>query len=70
VEHVGLFNGHLEYIRALWFILRPYGKMLVICFIVSKFGILYKKCGNPGRDQYLRPVNMYSDFRGRDRQHT
>jgi hypothetical protein len=49
VEHVGLFNGHLEYIKAFGSIFSPYRKILVIWCIFPCFGILYQeKSGNPG----------------------
>jgi hypothetical protein len=47
VEHVGLFYGHWEYIKAVWYILWPMDKMLVLWFIFPHFGILYhEKSGN------------------------
>jgi hypothetical protein len=48
VEHVGLFYVHLEYIKAVWYILWPHDKMLVIWLIFPRFGVLYQtKYGNP-----------------------
>jgi hypothetical protein len=33
VEHVGLFYGHLEYIKAVWYIVCPYGNLGAVWFI-------------------------------------
>jgi hypothetical protein len=36
MEKVGKFNGHLEYITAIWYILRPFGILMAIWYIVSR----------------------------------
>jgi hypothetical protein len=35
MENVGLFYGHLEYSAAIWYILCPLSKFVVIWYIVS-----------------------------------
>jgi hypothetical protein len=44
----GIFYVHLEYYAAIWYILWPFGDVLVIWYIFPRFGILYQeKSGNP-----------------------
>jgi hypothetical protein len=45
----GLSLGHLVYFTAIWYILWPSGIFIVIWYIFSRFGMLFKeKSGNPG----------------------
>jgi hypothetical protein len=49
MENVATFYAHLEYTTAIWYILWPFGNLVVIWFIFPRFGILYQvKSGNPG----------------------
>jgi hypothetical protein len=51
MKNVGIFCGHLEYLKATWYILRPFGNVAVIWYIFPRFGKLCKgKSGNPGCD--------------------
>jgi hypothetical protein len=63
MEKVETFYGNFEYITAIWYILWPFAKLVVIWSIFPRFGILYReKCGNPGpnfksqtsRDTFVR----------------
>jgi hypothetical protein len=46
---VYIFHGHLEYFTVNWYILWPFGNVVVIWFIFTRFGILrQEKSGNPG----------------------
>jgi hypothetical protein len=52
MENVGIFYGHLEYITDIWYILKAYGNLVVIWYIIPPFGILYReKSGNPAQDE-------------------
>jgi hypothetical protein len=47
---VCIFYGHLEYLTAIGYMLRPFGNFLDIWYIFPRFGILcQEKSGNPGR---------------------
>jgi hypothetical protein len=49
-KKVGIVYGHLEYTTAIWYSLRPFGNLVAIWFISSRFGILnLKKSGKPTR---------------------
>jgi hypothetical protein len=56
MENVGTFYGHLEYITAIWYILWPFGILVVNWNNFPCFGILhYEKSGNPGtRVKYIQ----------------
>jgi hypothetical protein len=48
-KKVVLFYDHLEYFTAIWYILRPFGKLVAILEYFPCFSILNKeKSGNPG----------------------
>jgi hypothetical protein len=48
MENIGIFYNHLKYIMAIWYIIWPYGNLVVIWYIYPRFGILYyEKPGNP-----------------------
>jgi hypothetical protein len=48
MENVGIFNGYLEYITAIWYILWTFGVLMVIWYIFPRFGVFYQeKSGNP-----------------------
>jgi hypothetical protein len=48
MEDVNIFNGHLVYFTANWYILWPFGYVVVIGYIFTRFGILWlEKSGNP-----------------------
>jgi hypothetical protein len=48
----GIFYGHLEYFTVLWYILWPFGNVVVIWYIFPRFGILrQEKSGNPALNQ-------------------
>jgi hypothetical protein len=50
MENDGIFYGHLEYFTVLWYILWPFGNVVIIWYISPRFGILcQEKSGNPGR---------------------
>jgi hypothetical protein len=47
---VGIFYGHLEYIKVIWYILWPFGNLVAIWYILPRFGTLcQEKSGNPAR---------------------
>jgi hypothetical protein len=49
MEKVGIFYDHLEYIRAIWYILWSFGKLEAIWYLFPRFGILrQEKSGSPG----------------------
>jgi hypothetical protein len=51
MENVVIYSGHLEYFTTIGYILRAFGKFLVIRYIFPRFGILYQeKSGNPASD--------------------
>jgi hypothetical protein len=51
METVGMFRGHLEYITAVWYVLGPFGNLVVSWDILTHFGKLYQeKSGNPDND--------------------
>jgi hypothetical protein len=37
--NVCIFYGHLEYITAIWYILCPFGNLVVVWYILPHFGI-------------------------------
>jgi hypothetical protein len=50
MENAGIFYGHLEYFTVVWYILWPFGNVVVIWYIFPRLGILcQEKSGNPGR---------------------
>jgi hypothetical protein len=49
MKKAGIFYGHLEYTTAISYSLWPFGNLVAIWYISSRFGILNKeKSGNPG----------------------
>jgi hypothetical protein len=49
MEIAGVFYGHLEYFLVIWYILWPFGNVVVIWYIFPRFGILRQELsGNPG----------------------
>jgi hypothetical protein len=45
--NVGVLYGHLEYFAAIWYILWPFGNVVVIWYIFPRFGIFcLEKSGN------------------------
>jgi hypothetical protein len=52
MENFVIFYGHVKYITALWYILLPFGNVVVIWYISPRFGILQQeKSGNPGQTE-------------------
>jgi hypothetical protein len=49
IENVRIFNGHLEYITAIWYTFYVhFGYLVVIWYIFVRFGILHQeKSGKP-----------------------
>jgi hypothetical protein len=59
MENVGIFYGHLECNSAIWYMLWPFGKLVIIWYISPRFGILYQeKSGNPGdtTKHWINPI--------------
>jgi hypothetical protein len=54
LEHAGLFYGHLEYFTIIWYILWPFGIVVVICYIFPSSILCEEKSGNPGGE--LNPI--------------
>jgi hypothetical protein len=49
MENDGVFYCHFEYFTDIWYILLPFGNVVVIWYIFLHFGILCQiKSGNPG----------------------
>jgi hypothetical protein len=49
MENASIFYGHLEYFTVIWYILWPFGNVVVIWYSFPRFGILcQEKSGNPG----------------------
>jgi hypothetical protein len=49
MENAGIFYGNLEYFMVIWYILWPFGNVVVIWYIFPLFGILSQETsGNPG----------------------
>jgi hypothetical protein len=40
MENIGIFYGHLEYFTAIWYILWPFGNVVVIWYLYIYFPIL------------------------------
>jgi hypothetical protein len=54
MEKVGIFYGHVEYFTTIWYILLPFGNV-IIWYIFPCFGILCQgKSGNPAADRRER----------------
>jgi hypothetical protein len=52
---VGIFFGHLDYISAILYILRPFCNLVVIWYISPSFGILcQEKSGSPGANRRFK----------------
>jgi hypothetical protein len=52
MENAGIFYGHLEYFTAIWYILWPFGNVVVIWYMFPRFGILcQEKSGNTVLDR-------------------
>jgi hypothetical protein len=65
MENASIFYGHLEYFTVIWYILWPFGNVVVIWYILSRFGILrQKKSGNPaaGYRAMNTPHTMYETY--------
>jgi hypothetical protein len=43
MENAGIFYGHLEYFTVIWYILWPFGNVVVIWYIFHCFGIFCVK---------------------------
>jgi hypothetical protein len=41
MKKVGILYGHLKYVKAIWYILRPFGNLVEILYSFAHFGILY-----------------------------
>jgi hypothetical protein len=51
MEHAGIFYAHSEHFTVIWYILWPFGNVVLIWYIFPRFGILcQEKSGNPGSD--------------------
>jgi hypothetical protein len=47
MENAGIFYGHLKYFTVFWYILWPFGNVVVIWYVFLCFGILcQEKSGN------------------------
>jgi hypothetical protein len=54
-ENLDIFYDHLVYFTAIGNILWPFGHLMVIWYISSRFGILYQeKSGNPAQEWFRR----------------
>jgi hypothetical protein len=52
MENIGIFYGNLEYFTTIRYILRPFGKVVLIWYISPRFGILCQEIsGNPQNAQ-------------------
>jgi hypothetical protein len=50
MENAGIFYGHLKYFTVIWYILWPFGNVVIIWYILPRFGILcQEKSGNPAK---------------------
>jgi hypothetical protein len=48
MENASIFYGHMEYFTVIWYILWPFGNVVVIWYIFPRFGTLcQEKSGNP-----------------------
>jgi hypothetical protein len=58
IEKVGIFYGHLEYFAPIWYILWPFGNVVVIWYIPPDPPFWYilcqEKSGNPGAKAIAR----------------
>jgi hypothetical protein len=62
MENVGMYSGHLQYIKAFGHIFRPLGHFVVIWYIFSRFGTLcHDKSGNPALATATKKLNPGSD---------
>jgi hypothetical protein len=43
MENVGIFYGYLENITAIWYILWPFGKLVIIWYFFSQFWFIVSK---------------------------
>jgi hypothetical protein len=65
MENAGVFYDHLEYFTVIWYILWPFGNVMVIWYIFPRFGKLCpEKSGNPGTirpygNHYKRPLRCH-----------
>jgi hypothetical protein len=51
MENAGIFYGRLEYFTVIWCILWPFGNVLVIWYIFTRFGILCQETsGSPASE--------------------
>jgi hypothetical protein len=61
MENVCILYGHLEYLTAIRYMLRPISNLVVIWYIFPRFGILYReKSGNPSSDLACFPFSKDS----------
>jgi hypothetical protein len=48
IVNAGIFYGYLEYFTVIWYILWPFGNVVVICYIFHRLGILcQEESGDP-----------------------
>jgi hypothetical protein len=48
MENAGISYGHWEYFTVIWYILWPFGNVVVIWYIFPRFGVLcQEKSGSP-----------------------
>jgi hypothetical protein len=63
IENADIFNAHLEYVMAIWYIVWSFGNSVVIYYNFLSFGILcHEKSGNPA----LYPCPSVSASAGQD----
>jgi hypothetical protein len=62
MEMAGIFYGRLEYLTVIWYILWPFGNVVVIWYIFPLLGILcQEKSGNP---EWNMQVSSLKNARG------
>jgi hypothetical protein len=64
MENAVIFYGHLEYSTAIWYILWPFGNVVVIWYIIPRFGKLcQEKSGNYIPDPNAGKLNQQNDVK-------
>jgi hypothetical protein len=63
MENAGIFYGPLKYSTLIWYILWPFGNVVVIWYIFPRFGKLcQEKSGNPDANPTLQSTSHVFTF--------
>jgi hypothetical protein len=70
MENAGIFYGHLKYSTVIWYILWPFGNVVVVWYLSPRFGKLcQEKSGNPVINPFFALVTAELTISGKSKEH-